>query len=428
MKRILSLFLAMAMAAALLAHPAAAASSPWVQISGQGTGSQQISLQGLSQRYTDVQLTLNLNSTPGGIDFVDAGIDGTQAYTTYRLDGNSLTIYLTSKIILNQGSSLNLGTLTANGGFTVASVSGLKLLNVGANDTQTVIYDTVSIGSGTGSGGPGAGSVVGYYPVSATGVSNGSIQISVTHAQRGDTVTVTALPDSGYRVNAVTAVDGAGRSVAMTSLGNDQWSFVMPDSAVTVSAAFVSQQSGPLPFVDVAQSDWFWESVDYVYRAGLMSGTGDTIFSPSTATTRAMVVNILYRYEGSPAAGLSTFPDVPAGQYYSSAVAWASANGVVGGYEDGLFRPNQAITREQMAAIFYRYAQYKGINVSGRADLSSYSDADWISPYAAGPMAWANYAGLITGMENRTLQPGGSATRAQVSAILMRFCKNIAGR
>ena len=162
MKRILSLFLAMAMAAALLVHPAAAASSPWVQISGQGTGSQQISLQGLSQRYTDVQLTLNLNSTPGGIDFVDAGIDGTQAYTTYRLDGNSLTIYLTSKIILNQGSSLDLGTLTANGGFTVASVSGLKLLNVGANDTQTVIYDTVSIGSGTGSGGPGAGSVVGY--------------------------------------------------------------------------------------------------------------------------------------------------------------------------------------------------------------------------------------------------------------------------
>ncbi len=429
MKRILSLFLAVVLAAALV-HPAAAA-SPWVQISGQGTDSQQITLQGLSQRYTDVQITLNLNSAPGGIDFVSAGVDDEQAHATYRLDGNSLTIYMTSKVILNQGSSLTLGTLTANGNFTVASVSGLKLLNVGANDTQSVIYNGVSIGGGTGSGtgGPGAGAVEGYYPVSAApGISGGSIQISVTHAQRGDTVTVTALPDSGRRLDAISVTDTAGRRAAMTNLGDGAWSFVMPASAVTVSASFVSDQSGPLPFTDVAQSDWYWEYVDYVYRAGLMSGTGDTTFSPSTATTRGMVVTILYRYEGSPAAGASTFPDVAAGQYYSSAVSWASASGVVSGYEDGLFRPNQVITREQMAAILYRYAQYKGINVSGRADLSSYSDADWISPYAAGPMAWANYAGLISGMENHTLQPGGSATRAQVAAILMRFCKNIAGR
>lgn len=439
MKRTFSLFLAVVMAAALLIHPAAAASSPWVQISGQGTDSQQISLQGLSQRYTDVQITLNLNSAPGSIDFVGADVDEAQAYATYHLDGNSLTIYMTSKVILNQGSSLTLGSLIADGGFTVSSVSDLKLLNVGANDTQTVIYDKVSMDGGAGSGstgsgsGFGSGSVPAYYPVSAaSGISGGSIQISVTHARRGDTVTITALPDSGQRLDTISVTDSAGRKTAMTNLGDGKWSFVMPASAVTVSAAFVPEQSGPLPFVDVSQNDWFWEYADYVYRAGLMGGminsAGDTIFSPNTATTRGMVVTILYRYEGSPPAGTSSFRDVDPSQYYSSAVSWASANKVVSGYEDGLFRPNQMITREQMAAILYRYAQYKGIDVSGRANLTSYSDANRISGYAADSMSWANYAGLINGMEDHTLRPGGSATRAQVAAILMRFCKNIAGQ
>ena len=442
MKRTFSLFLAVVMAAALI-YPAAAASSPWVQISGQGTDSQQISLQGLSQQYTDVQVTLNLNSDPGSIDFVSAGVDDAQAYTTYRIDGNSLTIYMTSKVILNQGNSLTLGTLTANGNFTVASVSDLKLLNVGANDTQTVIYNKVSMNGGAGSGSTGSisgsgsssgsSSVAAYYPVSVTsGISGGSIQISVTHAQRGDTVTITALPDLGQQLEAISVTDSAGRKVAMSDLGDGKWSFAMPASAVTVSAAFVPDQSGPLPFADVAQSDWFWEYVDYAYRAGLMSGmidsAGNTIFSPNTATTRGMVVTILYRYEGSPSAGVSSFQDVAPSQYYSSAVSWASANKVVNGYEDGLFRPDQMITREQMAAILYRYAQYKGIDVSGQANLASYSDADRISSYAAAPMAWANYAGLINGMEDHTLQPNGSATRAQVAAILMRFCENIAGQ
>ena len=425
MKRTLSLFLAMVMAAALLVCPAAAASAPWVQVDGRGTDSQSVTLQGLPDRYTSVQLTLNLDSAPSGLSFAPAVSDG-QSYTTYRQDGNSLTVYLTSKTLLNQGSSLPLGTLTANGSFRVSSVSGLKLVNVGPNDTQTVIYNEVSMDGGSGSGSSsGSGTASSRYPVSlARGITGGSVQLSAAHARKGDTVTVTALPDPGCRPDAITVTGSNDRKVSAAKLGEGKWSFVMPASAVTVNVSFVPEQIA-LPFHDVAQDDWFWESVDYVYRTGLMSGTDANSFSPSTATTRGMVVAILHRYEGSPSAAPSAFKDVSPNQYYAGAVSWASANGVVSGYRDGIFDPDQTITREQMASILYRYAQYKGLDVSGRADLSSYSDVDQVSGYAADAMSWANHTGLISGMDDHTLQPTGSATRAQVAAILMRFCKHI---
>ena len=180
-----------------------------------------------------------------------------------------------------------------------------------------------------------------------------------------------------------------------------------------------------MPFTDVKSGDWFYDSVGYVYGEGLMNGTSPTAFSPNQTTTRAMIVTILYRYEGSPAAGAATFRDVPAGQYYTAPVAWAAANGVVNGYSATQFGPNDTITREQMAAILYRYAQYKGYDVSGRADLSAYSDGNRVSSYARDAMAWANPAKLINGVDERTLDPAGSATRAQVATILARFCQTI---
>ena len=187
----------------------------------------------------------------------------------------------------------------------------------------------------------------------------------------------------------------------------------------------VDTSAGPMPFTDVKAGDWFYDSVGYVYGAGLMNGTSPTAFSPYQTTTRAMIVTILYRYEGSPAAGASAFRDVPAGQYYTAPVAWAAQNGVVNGYSSTQFGPNDTITREQMAAILYRYAQYKGYNVSGRADLSVYADGNRVSAYARDAMAWANQAKLINGVDARTLDPAGSATRAQVATILARFCQTI---
>lgn len=415
MKRALSWILAAA-AAVLLVCPAAAASSPWLLVEDKGTNTQPVSLQGLSGRYTSVQITLKLSSVPAGLSFIGA-LSDEQTYSTSQLSGDSLTIYVTSKAMLNQDSTLALGTLTADESFTVVSASGLKLLNVGPDDTQTLTYSSVSL-SGSGSSTPSR-----YSVSAAAGISGGSLQISATHARRGETVTVTALPDPDYVLRGLTVTDRAGRKISVTDLGDGKWSFVMPSSAVTVNASFVPEGAGQLPFGDVGENDWFREAVAYVYDAGLMSGTDGDRFSPNGTTTRGMIVTILYRYEGSPAAGTSDFRDVAPGQYYAEPVAWAAASGVVNGYDGGLFGPERMITREQMAAILFRYAQYKGLDVSGRADLSGYSDAGQISGYAADAMSWASQTGLITGVDEHTLLPGGSATRAQVATILMRFCQ-----
>ncbi len=183
-----------------------------------------------------------------------------------------------------------------------------------------------------------------------------------------------------------------------------------------------------LPFTDVGPGDWFLENVRYVYEKGLMNGTGDTTFSPKKTTNRAMIVTILHRLEGTPAPDAQApFTDVPAGQYYAEAVAWAAANSIVNGTGENTYAPLNNITREQMAAILYRYAQYKNYDVSGSADLSAFADAASISDYAVSALQWAVDAGLINGKGNGILDPKGSATRAEVSAILSRFCENIAG-
>ena len=182
-----------------------------------------------------------------------------------------------------------------------------------------------------------------------------------------------------------------------------------------------------MPFKDVKSSDWFYNDVKYVYEKGMMAGTAADVFAPNATTTRAMIVTILYRLEGSPAVtGTSAFVDVPAGQWYTDAVNWAAANQIVKGTSATTFAPNDSITREQMAAILYRYAQYKGYDVTKKADLSGYSDNGQVSAYAKDALAWANAAKLINGVTNTTLAPQGNATRAQVSAILHRFCDGVA--
>ena len=180
------------------------------------------------------------------------------------------------------------------------------------------------------------------------------------------------------------------------------------------------------PFTDVYDRDWFFSDVAYIAQNGLMRGTSSDKFSPYSTTTRAMIVTVLYRMEGEPDAGENSFIDVPDGEYYTDAVAWASENGIVNGYGQGRFGPNDSITREQLAAILYRYSVYKGYDVSVGEDTNilSFDDIADLSDYAFTSMQWACGAGLIGGMGDGRLAPKGNATRCQIAAVLHRYCDN----
>ena len=258
---------------------------------------------------------------------------------------------------------------------------------------------------------------------------HGSVQVELAHdGAFGFTMTLTAplgAENAGYwanlyhfdeDANAMTfetaAPIGSDGSVSLALSHASQYAIVIDDHNHGVV---------PLPFTDVSDSDWFYDPVCYVYSQGLMTGTSATTFEPNTPLTRAMLVAVLHRLEGSPAASGSDFTDVADGNWYAQAVNWAASVGVVNGFDDGTFQPNAAITREQMAAILMNYAQYKGQDVSARATLDTYNDATAISSWANDVMSWAVAEGLLTGVTNTELQPQGAATRAQVAAILQRF-------
>ena len=180
-------------------------------------------------------------------------------------------------------------------------------------------------------------------------------------------------------------------------------------------------------FTDVAAGDWYYEAVQFVVSRGLFEGTGSGLFSPDASMTRAMLVTVLYRLAGSPSVtGSNDFPDVQSGQWYTKAVLWADQNGIVTGYDDGRFGTSDNITREQIAAILYRYARYMSYDTGATTDFAGYTDAGSVSDWAGAAMRWANAEGFITGRTSTTLVPGGFASRAEVAAILMRFAERYA--
>ena len=270
------------------------------------------------------------------------------------------------------------------------------------------------------------------YTVSVgAGSGKGTVSVSPQNASEGTRVTITVTPASGYEVDDVTVTDRDGDDVRVTKQSDTRYTFTMPDSKVEVEVSFVktgetAQEPDTMTFSDVKAGDWFYDAVLYAYENGLMSGTGAAAFSPNQTLTRAMVAQVLYSMEGAPAGGTSTFTDVAAGTWYASAVNWAAANGVVSGYGDGTFGPNDNVTREQVAMILYSFAKSKGYDVSEKASLSSFADMSSVSTYAQEAMSWAAGAGLISGMGNNTIVPQGSATRAQFAVMLMQFCEEIA--
>ena len=180
--------------------------------------------------------------------------------------------------------------------------------------------------------------------------------------------------------------------------------------------------TGANPFTDVSEKDWFYGDVMFVYENGLMLGTSKTLFSPHGTATRGMMATILWRMEGSPAPkGKNSFTDVEAGKWYADAITWTAENGIFAGYGKDKFGPDDPITREQLAAIFYRYADYKGYDLTVKGNLDKFKDADKITDYAKTAMQWAVGSGLMKGKSGNLLDPQGTATRAEIAAMLHRF-------
>ena len=291
---------------------------------------------------------------------------------------------------------------------------------------------TAPTSGGGGGGGGGAVAPTTYDIVIPSALAN-TVKADKTKAAADDTVTLTVSGEG-----TLTVTDANGKTVALTDLGSGKYTFKMPSSKVNVAFAAFGETKPcdggkdcpSAPFTDVDTSKWYHESIDYVLKHSMMNGVSGTSFAPNSNLTRGMLVQILFNLEGKPQSASASFSDVKADAWYAKAVGWAAANKVVTGYTDGTFRPNAAVTREQAAAILYRYAQSKGIDVSvgENTNILSYVDAMQASEYAIPALQWAVGAGVLNGKSGNLLAPTGTATRAEIAAIMQRWCENIIKR
>lgn len=288
-------------------------------------------------------------------------------------------------------------------------------------------YKNTSTGGGGGGGG-GAVAPTTYDIVIPSALAN-TVKADKTKAAAGDTVTLTVSGEG-----TLTVTDANGKTVALTDLGSGKYTFKMPSAKVSVGFKTTADQPcdggkdcPSAPFTDVDTAKWYHLSVDYVLTHKMMNGVSSRAFAPNANLTRGMLVQILYNLEGKPKGTAANFSDVQADAWYAEAVGWAASNKVVTGYADGTFRPNAAVTREQAAAILYRYAQSKGIDVSvgENTNILSYVDVQQASEYAIPALQWAVGAGVLNGKNGGRLAPTGTATRAEIAAIMQRWCENI---
>ena len=287
---------------------------------------------------------------------------------------------------------------------------------------------TAPTSGGGGGGGGGAVAPTTYDVVIPSALAN-IVKADKTKAAAGDTVTLTAAGEG-----TLTVTDANGKTVALTDLGSGKYTFKMPSAKVNVGFKTTADQPcdggkdcPSAPFTDVDTAKWYHLSVDYVLTHKMMNGVSSRAFAPNANLTRGMLVQILYNLEGKPKGTAANFSDVQADAWYAEAVGWAASNKVVTGYADGTFRPNAAVTREQAAAILYRYAQSKGIDVSvgENTNILSYVDVQQASEYAIPALQWVVGAGVLNGKNGSRLAPTGTATRAEIAAIMQRWCENI---
>ena len=347
---------------------------------------------------------------------------------TVLTDGAKLAAGDILTIAAEPATGYTLDKLTVSGA--TKQPGGTYKVDAAAVSVSASFKSTGGTSGGGGAGGGGGTVVPTTYDIVIPSALANIVKADKTKAAAGDTVTLTVSGEG-----TLTVTDANGKSVALTDLGSGKYTFKMPSSKVNVAFA-ASGETKPCdggkncpsaPFKDVDTGKWYHVSIDYVLTHSIMNGVSGTSFAPNSNLTRGMLVQILFNLEGKPQSASASFSDVKADAWYAKAVGWAAANKVVTGYADGTFRPNAAVTREQAAAILYRYAQSKGIDVSVGEDTNilSYADALQASEYAIPALQWAVGAGVLNGKSGNLLAPTGTATRAEIAAIMQRWCEKI---
>ncbi len=370
-----------------------------------------------------VDISLDKTTTPsGGSAYVENGVSSEglltiiiplptelkdkDIYTVVRTDG------ATGETLSSEPDELSgeYYELTEDGSALILHVKESGVYAVGGRDHQIVIPT---------------------YPPVKTESENGSFAVSPDRPFSGQTVTVTPKPDKGYTVDKVTVTDASGKAVEVRPNGDGTYSFTQPAGAVTITVTFkvltdVSEcprdASCPMSgYTDLDMEAWYHDGIHYCLDEGLMDGVGTGLFAPNATTSRAMIVTILWRMQGSPEVDTTeTFTDVYPDAWYAKAIAWAVAEGVADGYGEGMFGPSDTITREQLAAMLWRYAA----RPESEGGLSAFADGAEVSVWAQQAMSWAVSLGLINGVDSDRLDPKGQATRAQTATILMRFAQS----
>lgn len=386
-----------------------------------------ITVQYTSQNYEPVTLAINLvaknRTVPTFIltadhDTLSGGGKVTLTLERGNLpDGAVVTVSGTDEV----GNAV---TLTDNGNGTYSATLPNKTQTytfIAAYDgSQTIApktdFTTVKVQQRSSGGGEPAKP---SFPVKISNSGDGVAKVDKSYASAGAKVTITVTPGRNATVQHITVTDEDGERLKLTENRDGTYSFTMPSGTANVYVRF---SGSGLPFADVPSGSWYYDDIAYVYDAGLMTGLTATAFGPNLSTTRGMIVTILWRMENEPAAKHGCpFADVRRGSYYEQAIAWASENGIVTGFDSSTFAPDRAITREQLAAILFRFAAYRGMDaVTLRENLSSFQDQAAISAYAVSALNWAVGEGLMQGTGDK-LEPTGNATRAQVAAMLRRF-------
>ena len=375
---------------------------------------------------TGEERTYTLNVTAPTFDSVYTGYTQSEAKAiTITSSGNSdatissVTVSGDSFIVGGSGSIVPAGESITT--WTIQPAAGLA---AGTHTgTITVTYDngataTAEVSFVVNRQSSGGGSIT--YPPTIPTTGNGDVTVSPARPERGDTVTVTVEPDDRYKVEDVTVIDRNGDPVEVSLKNDGTYTFVQPAGKVEIEVTYAVD----MPFTDVPEDAWYIDGAEYVYANYIMNGTGETTFGPNTTVSRGMIVQILYNLVGNPdVEGDTDFTDVTDDYWSAKAIVWAVNNGVVNGFEDGTFRPDENMTREQMAAILQNFASQMGLDVSASGDLSNFTDIPEGEYWSRDALAWAYAEGLLAGTSDSTMDPAGQASRAQIAVIMMRFCE-----